>query len=512
MQVTGQNQTPIPQKVQYNSSYNCGNTYPAFGENPPQAPVTQPQGPVTPAQDPNAVQTNPGQVCQVPSSASGVNIQIFNPSVGTPGSSGPTYNVNNPCYPSNYYTNQFGPQASGLSNMKNGVNQNNNPYLPGGMLDPANPSNPYGADPNNPNNPYRPGGAFDPTNPNNPYKVKNNESENPYAQGGKLDPNNPNNPYGADPNNPNNPYRPGGPFDPTNTNSPYKTGVNTSDPNNPANPYRPGGPLDPNNPNNPYGANPNDPNNPYRPGGLYDPTNPNSPYAKTDITSDPNNPANPYRPGGPLDPNDKNNPYGANPNDPNNPYRPGGAFDPTNPTNPYGAGGLLNPNNPISPYYDASQHSQSNSENKKTEKKHIIELNDNYIMSLENALNSQDKKVRLNGAKEVFERLDEDPSRKDDKALTALVNKMLQDPSDEVKLIALSALDGRICNGDDLTIKLLQQIENSNGGFGLDASDAHRILLRMAGKEVEKEVPIDPMKRTKVKTEEKDDKKAKEKE
>jgi hypothetical protein len=382
------------------------------------------------------------------------------------------------------------------------------------MLDPNNQNNPYGADPKNPNNPYRPGGPFDPTNPNNPYKVANNNGDdNPYAQGGKLDPNNQNNPYGADPNNPNNPYRPGGPFDPTNKNNPYKVGTDTSDPNNPANPYRPGGPLDPNNPNNPYGANPKDPNNPYRPGGPYDPTNPNNPYAKQDITSDPNNPGNPYRPGGPLDPNDKSNPYGIDPNNPNNPYRPGGPYDPTNPNNPYGAGGLLDPNNPVSPYYNAAEHSKSSSteDNKKTEKKHIIELTDNYIMSLENALNSPDKKVRLNGAKEVFERLDEDTSRKDDKALTALVNKMLQDPSEEVRLIALSALDGMVCNGDDLTIQILQNMVNSDGGYGLDASDAHKILLRMAGNAVEKEVPVDPMKRTKIKTEEKD-KKAKKKE
>ena len=111
-------------------------------------------------------------------------------------------------------------------------------------------------------------------------------------------------------------------------------------------------------------------------------------------------------------------------------------------------------------------------------------LTDEYIRNLENYLNSQDKAVRLSAAKEVFARLDEDTSRKDDKALTALVNKMLQDPSEEVKLHALAALEGRICNGE----------------YGQDAIDASRILLQMSGPTIEKEVPVDDLKRTKFKS------------
>ena len=225
-----------------------------------------------------------------------------------------------------------------------------------------------------------------------------------------------------------------------------------------------------------------------------------------DPKTDPQNPSNPYRPGGPLDPADKSNPYGADPNNPNNPYRPGGPLDPTNPDNKYGAGGLLNPNSPLSPYYNG-QNSQTNNVNgessedkKKTEKKHVVMLTDEYIRNLENYLNSQDKAVRLSAAKEVFARLDEDPSRKDDRALTALVNKMLQDPSEEIKLHALTALEGRICNGDALTVELLKQMQQSNGGYGQDAVDASRILLQMSGQTTEKEVPIDDLKRTKFKS------------
>ncbi|MBR1424404.1 hypothetical protein IJ579_02435 [bacterium] len=134
----------------------------------------------------------------------------------------------------------------------------------------------------------------------------------------------------------------------------------------------------------------------------------------------------------------------------------------------------------------------------KTEKRKVIELTDDYIRNLENYLNSNEKEIRLSGAKEVLARLEEDPSRKDDKALTALINKMLQDPSEEIKLIALTALESRVVTGDKLSVELLKKMQNSDSGFGQDAIDASRILLQMSGKQVEKEVPITETKKTKT--------------
>lgn len=400
MQITGQNQQPI--NPQYNMSYNCASVPVAPVQT---APVAQNPASYNPPYYPPQITTSPG--------ATGVNIQIFNPSVTPPGAQAPTYNVNAPnyypagAYPSNYYTTQMGQGCQCCQN-HGGINQANNPYRPGGLLDPNDKNNPYGADPQNPNNPYRPGGAFDSTNPNNPYRTDS-------------------------------------------------------------------------------GYNP----------------------------QDPNSPNNPYRAGGPLDPNNKNNPYGANPNDPNNPYRPNGPYDPNNKENKYGAGGLLDPNNPISPYNTSNSTESSSTTNNisstgdKTEKKRVVLLNDNYIKNLENMLNSQDKSQRITAAKEVFERLDEDSTRKDDKALTALINKMLQDPVQEIRLIALSALEGRICNGDDFTVAVLQQMQTNPQGQGYDAADASRILLDMSAKRVDKDVPIDPDKRTKIKTEEKKEDKKK---
>lgn len=127
---------------------------------------------------------------------------------------------------------------------------------------------------------------------------------------------------------------------------------------------------------------------------------------------------------------------------------------------------------------------------KKTEKREIVQLTDDYIRTLENYLNSQDKEVRLMGAKEVIARLDEDHSRKDDKALNALVNKMLQDPSTSVRALALTALNLRIVTGDNFTVNLLQQMQNSQSGYGQDALQATNALLKMAGQTVEKEFEV----------------------
>ncbi len=129
-------------------------------------------------------------------------------------------------------------------------------------------------------------------------------------------------------------------------------------------------------------------------------------------------------------------------------------------------------------------------EKKKTEKRKVVELTDEYIKNLENYLNSQDKEVRMMGAKEVVERLQEDDSRKDDPALTALVNKMLQDPDQKIRLLALSMIESRTCTGNDYTIGVLKKMQNGTSGYGQDATQATSALLKMSGNVVEKEFEV----------------------
>lgn len=127
---------------------------------------------------------------------------------------------------------------------------------------------------------------------------------------------------------------------------------------------------------------------------------------------------------------------------------------------------------------------------KKTEKRKIVQLTDDYIRNLENYLNSQDKELRFMGAKEVIARLEEDETRKDDKALNALINKMLQDPYSKVKFLAMAALQSRMATGDALTVQLLTHIQNSSSGYGQDSLMASDILLKMSGQTVEKEFEV----------------------
>ena len=94
------------------------------------------------------------------------------------------------------------------------------------------------------------------------------------------------------------------------------------------------------------------------------------------------------------------------------------------------------------------------------------------------------------GAKEVVARLQEDDSRKDDKALTALINKMLQDPSQQIRIMALSMLESRTVTGDDYTVGVLKNMQNSKDGYGQDALQATNILLKMSAPTVEKEFEV----------------------
>ena len=136
------------------------------------------------------------------------------------------------------------------------------------------------------------------------------------------------------------------------------------------------------------------------------------------------------------------------------------------------------------------------------EKRNIVILTDDYLRTLENYLNSQDLEVRKMGAREVVARLEEDPSRKDDPALTALVNKMLQDPATPIRAIALSIVESQTLHGDELTATLLKQMQTSSGGYGQDAIQATSALLKMAGKQEEKVIEV-PNKKSSQKPDEK---------
>ena len=124
-----------------------------------------------------------------------------------------------------------------------------------------------------------------------------------------------------------------------------------------------------------------------------------------------------------------------------------------------------------------------------TEVREVVELTDDYIRTLESYLNSSDRDIRLMAAKEVLDRLHEDESRKNDEALTALINKMLQDPYQAVKFVAMAALEARSVNGNQKTVTLLKQIQNNDTNYGEDSLKASNILLKMSSNTLKKEFP-----------------------
>lgn len=127
---------------------------------------------------------------------------------------------------------------------------------------------------------------------------------------------------------------------------------------------------------------------------------------------------------------------------------------------------------------------QSNAPDNQTniqDNKPKIPLTDDYVKTLENYLNSQDKKIRLMGAKELFDRFKEDETRKQDPALTALLNKILQDPAETVKFVGLTALDSGYAMGNNETAQILNQMQGSNSSYGEDAALASQVLLKMSG-------------------------------
>lgn len=164
--------------------------------------------------------------------------------------------------------------------------------------------------------------------------------------------------------------------------------------------------------------------------------------------------------------------------------------------------------NPAYPanYYtqNLAQPAQVIPEEKKTEKREIVQLTDAYISELEKYLsNGKDQSIRLIGAKEVLARLHEDDSRKNDKGLNALINKMLRDKDSLIRFMAMSALESGDVAGNNESIEILkgiqqQKIENDKKLSESekvikkeDALKASRILLKLSGNTIEKEFEVE---------------------
>lgn len=146
--------------------------------------------------------------------------------------------------------------------------------------------------------------------------------------------------------------------------------------------------------------------------------------------------------------------------------------------------------------------------NGKTEKKDkpqkdVVLLTDDYIKTLENYLRNDNPDIKQMGAKELMKRFKEDPSRKNDPALTSLLNMTLQSKYSNVKMIGMTIIENGWAQGDAMTQQLLSQIQQSKSGYGLDATDAAQAALKSAGQTVKIDDPNPPKEKVKEKKPEK---------
>lgn len=131
-------------------------------------------------------------------------------------------------------------------------------------------------------------------------------------------------------------------------------------------------------------------------------------------------------------------------------------------------------------------------ENKNTAKKDIVLLTDDYIRTLENYIRNDNPDIKLMGAKELMKRFREDESRKNDPALTSLLNLTLQSKYSPVKMVGMGIIENGWAQGDQLTQQILAQIQQTNSSYGLDALDAASAALKSAGKTVKVDDPNPP--------------------
>lgn len=113
-------------------------------------------------------------------------------------------------------------------------------------------------------------------------------------------------------------------------------------------------------------------------------------------------------------------------------------------------------------------------------KKKIVALTDNYIKNLENYLRSPNKESKITAIKEIAQRFTEDDSRKTNKSLNALLNLALQAKEKEVRLLALTLLTTGAAGGNEITVQILNNLQQSDIYKGGEANDAKKALLKMS--------------------------------
>ncbi len=124
-------------------------------------------------------------------------------------------------------------------------------------------------------------------------------------------------------------------------------------------------------------------------------------------------------------------------------------------------------------------------------KKRVTILTDEYLQKLDKMLDGNDTTLREYAASEVVKRFQEDKTRMNDKALNALVNKMLLDPYDhKVRGRGLMLLDTNLASGDDNTMAVLDKISQDPNLQDRDKGKIETCKLQLSAKTTLVNTPV----------------------
>ena len=144
------------------------------------------------------------------------------------------------------------------------------------------------------------------------------------------------------------------------------------------------------------------------------------------------------------------------------------------------------PNYPIQPNVNPQQ-------SQNTKKKRVQVLTDQYIKNLEAYLDSDNEELREYAASEVLQRLQEDKTRYNDKALNVLVNKMIIDPFDhKVRDRGLLAIESQLAGGDENTKNILLMLQQDPNLGDMTKGSIANSLLQLSAKTTMVNQPIVP--------------------
>lgn len=134
-----------------------------------------------------------------------------------------------------------------------------------------------------------------------------------------------------------------------------------------------------------------------------------------------------------------------------------------------------------SPCYPAGYYMNNYATN--TVKKRVVVLTDEYIKNLEAYLDSDNEELREYAASEVLQRLQEDKTRYNDKALNVLVNKMIIDPYDhKVRDRGLLAIESQLAGGDENTKNILLMLQQDPNLGDMTKGSIANSLLQLSAK------------------------------